>query len=352
MSKRVLVGILNWGLGHATRSVPVIRRFMAQGYEPVIASDGLALAWLRRTFPELPAEELPSSSVIYPRRGGGLLRPWVGMQLLAKARAFRAEKRLAARWARRYGAEMIFSDNRPAFHVPGIRSVYMTHQLHVEAGIFSGAATRLHRRLMRPFDEIWVPDFDGTPNLAGRLAHPAPPSLPVKYLGPLSRLHSRKPATVIDWLLVVSGPEQQRTQLENALIRHAALFDGRVTLVRGTLRQPRPKIPSHWQVVDLAGTKELERLAAQARLIVSRSGYSSVMDWFVLRRKAILIPTPGQPEQQYLARHLEATGLYPFVPQNDLARIAHIDLSHYFDYSPFKNTQTHDHPYAIQATHS
>ena len=339
MQARILVGILNWGLGHAARSIPVIRDFMARGFEPVIVSDGLALDFLRNHFPEAVFEKWPSLRIRYPENPN-LFPVFIAENALRNLKNIAAERHRISELVQRYRPQVIFSDNRPFFRHPGVHSIYMTHQLQVPAGRFQKTASRLHRRWMDAFDEIFVPDYALPPGLSGRLGHPSENIPAVKYIGPLTRFDSKGDDIPLDWLLLLSGPEKQRTLLEKLLIRHQNLFGGRVCLVRGTDRIPRLEYPAHWEVFDLLHGRALAARIRGARKILSRSGYTSVMDWFLLRKKAVLIPTPGQGEQEYLARHLAKTRLFPFVEQTHLEQIAHVRYEQYYRFDTLKPAYT------------
>ncbi|NPA43240.1 MAG: glycosyltransferase [Chlorobi bacterium] len=322
--KRILVGVLNWGLGHATRMVPVIRDLIRQNYEPVIASDGAALEWLRRAFPDLAYAELPSYKVRYPR-----LPVWMPFYLAVLAwkgrRILQSASVETRRIVRHFDIKGIISDNRPGVRVEGLPAVYVTHQLHVEAGPFSRWATARHRALYAPFDRIWVPDAEKEPFLSGRLGHPSriPPG--VEYIGILSRFEAPSalpPAGGPDWLVVLSGPERQRTALEEEVVRIPWLREAQTVLVRGTRAPRAADYPPHWEVIDLADTALLENLILRAKKLILRSGYSSVMDLTALGKQALLVPTPGQYEQEYLAAYLSERGYFPSIRQGRVAEAA------------------------------
>ncbi len=342
MSSRVLVGILDWGLGHATRSAPVIRKFIQDGYEPVIISAGTSLEWLKNEFPELKTHSLPSLRIRYPSRFSFMLPWYTGWQLWQSRQAFRNEQKMVEKWTGYYRPVLIFSDNRPAFFSTRVKSIYMTHQLRVLAPFASRLATALHRRLMEPFTEIHVPDFEKEPSLSGKMGHPTEIPKKVKYIGPLSRYTYKPAVEKTDWLILLSGPEKQRTVLENIILEHPHLFQGRVVLIRGTTQRAQKAFPSQWEVLDLANGLEVYRHALQARRILSRSGYSSLMDWFSWRRKALLVPTPGQPEQVYLARHMQHLKWFPCIPQHRLHLLNTHETTSFFRFINSEKPLAHD----------
>ncbi len=328
--KRILVGVLNWGLGHATRSVPVIRALKERDFEPVIASDGTAGKFLRQYFPQLPYIELPGWRVVYPRMAG-LTPVSLAMQSLSWYRLYKRELELTQKIIKEYRIEGIISDNRPGIYSQAVPSVYITHQLHVRAGMFTSVVSAMHRKRYEKYDEIWVPDRPEPPYLSGILGHPEKKSPKIKYIGLLSRFNYEPEPDVKDteYLIVLSGPEKQRTMLENYLLTSHRLFGTKVTLVRGTSKPVEKQVPSQWKIIDFADTLTLKNLILRAEKLILRSGYSSIMDLVALRKKAVLIPTPGQKEQEYLAEFLEKQKMFPSVAQQNINKIPEIHWQNY-----------------------
>jgi len=330
-SRRILYGVLNWGAGHATRSIPVIHDLLRQGFEPVIASDGLVLRILREEFPRLKFLELPSYNVRYAAKSAYLL-PQLILQLPRWYAVWKQERRLTARWVKEFNIQGIISDNRPGVWVPDIPSVYITHQLEVPAYALTRPATFFHKQLYKNYTRMWVPDRKEMPYLSGRLGHPPNPPAQTEYIGILSRFSPKKRNSIsedIDWLFVLSGPENQRTLFENEILRHKDFWKGKVVLVRGTDRPAIGSFPEGWEIHNFSNSLTLKSLLVRAKKIILRSGYSSVMDMVALQKKAILVPTPGQPEQEYLGKFLMRNKYFPMVSQSRLDEISHISLNAY-----------------------
>ena len=126
-SPRILVAALDWGLGHATRSMPLIKALLTAGAEPILASSGPALALWRQAYPDLVHEPLPAYDIRYspgPSQVTALLR-----QVPRLLRTIRAEQQATQALARRYGIQGILSDHRYGVRVRGIPSVFIAHQL-------------------------------------------------------------------------------------------------------------------------------------------------------------------------------------------------------------------------------
>lgn len=312
----VLVAPLNWGLGHATRCIPVIRELLAQGYMPLLASDGVALDLLRKEFPQLQSLELPSYQIEYAKKGSDF--KWKMLKNLpTMIEAVRAEKKLVKQWVRDFNLCGIISDNRLGVFSKKVPSVFMTHQLNVLTGNTSWLTGKMHRAIIDKFDECWVPDTDGFVNLSGKLGHLEQQWDKVRYIGPLSRFEKREETKTFDLTIVLSGPEPQRTMLEDILKKETKRFNGRVMLIRGVV-EPRQTVltQKHVTTYNFMASDELEKTLNQSRLVLSRSGYTTVMDLSKLGIKSFFIPTPGQYEQEYLARKLRHDGFVPYAKQD------------------------------------
>ncbi|MFN8352383.1 MAG: glycosyltransferase [Flavobacteriales bacterium] len=306
---RILVAPLDWGLGHATRCIPVIEQLLALGARPVIGADRSPLALLREAFPELPHVRIPGVEVRYARGRSQALA--MAAQFPALLRSVRTEQRLLADLRRTQHLDAVISDQRFGLHAPGLPSVLITHQVFPFTPLAQGLLRRYNLRAMERFHRCWIPDHAQAPGLAGALAHGAGLPRNARYIGPLSRLSAAQ-ATPPDGpyriVCVISGPEPQRGLLEEALLGQLQRIEGRHLLVRGV---PAPAVDAMRGNVRCIGHLGAEALAGallQAELIVSRTGYTTVMDLEHLGRRALLIPTPGQPEQEYLGGLHGATG--------------------------------------------
>lgn len=204
--------------------------------------------------------------------------------------------------------DVVISDNRFGLWHPNVHTIFITHQLYLKAPVFAGIAGRINRKYMKRFNELWVPDFEDAANsLCGELSHGAVPVHPIiKYIGPQSRLYDMEHAASSRsnrYLALLSGPEPQRTMLENILLSKFTDPSKPIAIVRGTSLS-LAKQPDHIDVYDFPDAATLRQLILSAETVICRSGYSSLMDLHLLGKKnLLLVPTPGQPEQEYLARY-------------------------------------------------
>lgn len=317
MKKRILVAPLNWGLGHATRSIPIIKALIEHGFEPVIASDGTALSLLKKEFPKLETVELPSYDITYPKKGKFFKLNLVkGSPKMLKA--IKNEKKALKSIIETYRIDGVISDNRLGMYSKKVPSVFITHQLQVLSGNTTWLSTKIHQNIINHFDECWVPDHQGEPNLSGKLGHIKSHGIPIKYIGPLSRFNKIETEKKYDVMVLLSGPEPQRFMLEEKLLMAFESFEGTVLFVKGTVENEQ-KITEkgNMTIYNFMTSELLEKALNESELIVSRSGYTTVMDLAKLNKKAFFIPTPGQFEQEYLAKRLTEDGIVPSCNQDD-----------------------------------
>jgi UDP:flavonoid glycosyltransferase YjiC (YdhE family) len=313
----VLVSPLNWGLGHATRDIPVIRSLLAHGHEVTIAGCGNALSALQQEFPACRSLTFADYSVPLSADRLFLARFVASFPLLLQGIA-KERRNLAAILAEdRY--DLIISDNRLGIYSDTVPSLFITHQLHYHlpwiAWPFELAGVRLNSYLHGKFDRVIVPDnAPGPCSLAGKLsrADTVLTRSRAYYAGILTSTRRRAIPQDLDYLILISGPEPQRTGLEKRLLPEAENLPGTVAVLLGSPN--RAGIDEHagrCTVQSYASTEEKELLMNRAKCIICRSGYTTMMELAELgKRTALLIPTPGQPEQEYLARYYEKNGWF------------------------------------------
>ena len=322
---KILVAPLNWGLGHASRCVPLIHRLLDEGHEVVIGGDGMSFTLLRKHFPKLRYVYLAPLDLHYSRSGN---QTWAMLKAIPQLLLWRNKDRLmlkAILQEEHFG--QVISDNRPGLYNKQVECIYITHQLQIRLTKTwqwaEAMASRIHARMYTRFNKVWIPDYeDINHSLAGELSHPSNLRLSRKmtafqYIGPLSRFHSpitHKPSPInYEVVAVLSGLEPQRTLLEQELIERYSGKEERVLIVQGLVNHPNTRIKrGNLTIVPSMADAELVPALLNARHIIARSGYSTIMDLGALGLLSVgnnkplpvhieLIPTPGQPEQEYLA---------------------------------------------------
>ena len=331
INARILVAPLDWGLGHATRCIPLIRELLAQGADVWLAGEGAQESLLKTEFPALPFLSLPGYRINYSKTSGGLF--WKMIQQGPKMRAaIQYENRWLKKMIDEHGFDAVISDNRYGLYHASVHCVFMTHQLTIKNPLGKWAEKLLQKinyQYINRFSECWVPDLsvgqeskDKEKNLAGELSHPKiKPTIPVHYIGLLSRFEKKDlPEKQRHLLIILSGPEPQRSMLEEKIITDIAHYTGTATIVRG-LPGMDSLIPSSNMIkfYNHLSSDELNNEMLEAEYIISRSGYSTVMDSMKLQKKSILIPTPGQTEQEYLGRYLMEKGFIVCMSQKEFS---------------------------------
>jgi uncharacterized protein (TIGR00661 family) len=317
--KKVLIAPLDWGLGHATRCIPVIRELLNRNCQVYIAGNGASLTLLKEEFPSLTFFTLPGYNPIYPVDNKMV---WVMIKQLPKfVRTIRKEHVEIEKLVSQHNINVVISDNRYGCWSAKVTSVFMTHQLNISLPAFvkwmKPFVKIVNKKLIRKFASCWIPDFpDADNSLAGDLIGDRK-NLSVKttYVGPLSRFQREETNEIkYDIVSILSGPEPQRTILEESIKDQLNKLSLRSFLVRGI---PTESSSSKYHA-DFLNSKALQTVISQSSIVIARSGYSTILDLAALGKKAIFIPTPGQTEQEYLADRLDKKRVACNIRQNNM----------------------------------
>ena len=311
MGKNILICPLNWGLGHATRCVPIIKDLTNQGNKVIIAADEGPLAFLQKEFPDHKFIKFPGFSPKYSRSNTQVFRM---MRAFPGAlRDFRRDHKTVESIVKNYNIDTVISDNRFGCWSKQAHSVFMTHQLHIQVPKVWKWSTPIinlfNNSYIKKYDEVWVPDVEDEPSLGGKLSHPALNGVNTKYIGHLSRFSSDNQSfteKTNKFLVILSGPEPQRTMFENIVLKQARETKDNILILRAKPDSSEllRDVPDNVSMFNHVDDDMFVKLVNSAEIIICRGGYSSLMDLKALGRTAFLVPTPGQTEQEYLARHL------------------------------------------------
>jgi uncharacterized protein (TIGR00661 family) len=309
--RRILIAPLDWGLGHASRCVPLIHALLANGAEVILAADRKPLELLRSEFPALEWQRFPGYGLRFP--SGGHLMLSLTLQIPKLIRGIAREHRLLQEIILEKKIDAVISDNRYGLWSGLVPCIFITHQLFIRAPFGSRLLNLLNKSIISRYSECWVPDQEGTPNYSGELSHKNSKPANTWYIGTLSRF-STSPEIAqglnYDLLFIVSGPEPQRS-----------IFENKIRLQLKELRSPlkylivqglpdTPGLPDTQGLpvtsVPHLSSSEMQKAIMAADLIVSRPGYSTIMDLSRFDKKAVFVPTPGQSEQIYLGEKLKS----------------------------------------------
>lgn len=320
---RVLIAPLDWGLGHATRCIPIIFKLLQQNCEVLVAAEASGKILLQKEFPGLIFIELRGYRIQYSRTTF-----WMPVKILLQLPkliyCIYAEKRWLKKAVDKYKIDAVIADNRLGLSHKKIPCAYITHQLQIKTGgrFTESIVQKIHYHFINKYTRCWVPDAGGEVNLAGELSHPVIlPHVQVVYLGPLSRFEKIDAAIKYDLCVILSGPEPQRSIFEKIILTGLKDFKGTVFLLRGLPGNSLlPESNSNsLQIHNHLAAAELNLVLQQSKIIICRAGYTTIMDLVKLQKKAILVPTPGQTEQAYLACYLQEQNLFYSVQQKDFS---------------------------------
>lgn len=331
-AKTILVCPLDWGLGHATRCIPLIRSFLVENNRIIIGTSGKQEALLQQEFPTLQFINLDGYNVEYPEKGGMTFK--MLMQLPQIKKAIKQEHQWLDKIIDEYNIDKVVSDNRYGLWSTKVESVLVTHQIFIKAAVGEWVIEKMLQQHLNNFGEIWIPDVAGPTNLSGDLAHKKALPSNYKFIGLLSRFsHDVVPSSVLrdekmyreasdyeyDFMAIISGPEPQRTIFENLILEQAQRSNLKGVLVRGlpnveedlVVNNPNLTIFNHLE------TDEFLDYLQKSKTVICRSGYSTLMDLTVLNKKAVFVPTPGQTEQEYLAKYHQEKGSFAYQQQSE-----------------------------------
>jgi predicted glycosyltransferase len=350
---KVLLSPLDWGLGHATRCIPIIQELRNMGCEVVLATSGAPAQLLAREFPDLETKLLEGYDIKY--NAGSSLFGSILLQMPGILKTIKKEHRWLNKLLQHEKFDLVISDNRPGFWTKRAPSIYITHQLLIQSGKgkwLNHLLQKLHTSYIKKFSAVWVPDAEGIQNLAGELSNPAKQLVKPTYIGLLSRFeYDLSIKEEYDLLVLLSGPEPQRTMLEQKLLQELANYNGKTVLVRGLPASTNllPHLPQHITSYNHLPAVDLQQKMLASKLILCRSGYTTLMDLLKLKRKAMLIPTPGQPEQEYLAACMYKQNYFPYLSQKEFVLQKALEAVKLFDYkNNFNNYSFHSYKKTLQ----
>lgn len=329
-TKRILIAPLDWGLGHTSRCLPVIRYLQGLGHHVVVAGNAWQRQFINKSCQGIETINLDGYEVSYGKKGNGFMFSMF-RQMPKLLSAVRKENDWLIEQTAKVQFDGIISDNRYGIFHKRIPSVIMTHQLQVRTGLGKVAnemLRRLHYKYLLRFNKCWVVDVAGKECLGGKLSHPKSIPANASYIGLLSQFDRNTPQDEQHLLILLSGPEPQRSMLSEILWKQLLTYKGKIVFVEGSnSAAQRTMIPSNVSYHKQLTKTELQPILEQASMVICRSGYSTLMDLVALGKKAIIIPTPGQTEQVYLGKYLHQQEVFYMAPQKSFKLQASLDAA-------------------------
>lgn len=322
--QKILFAPLDWGLGHATRCVQLIDDMLDEGHEVILCGSGGAADFLKRRYPALLFLDSPGYSIYYPRKGSMILS-MIRQSPKVLYRIYQ-EHRWLKKIIRQHRIDKVISDNRYGMWSKEAESIFITHQINIQcpAGwkFLQPLLQKFVRYFISKYDECWIPDDPGETNLSGALSHGRSLPANTSYIGTLSRfspLMEYEGGSAYDICVLLSGPEPHRSDLEKKVIRQLLPLSLRVIIVRGKPGEQKViRLRKGFHLVPHLEDDMLVSALENSDLVICRSGYSTIMDLMSIGISTILVPTPGQTEQEYLAKYLGGKGLFTVVEQEFL----------------------------------
>ncbi|MHC1703589.1 MAG: glycosyltransferase [Tenuifilaceae bacterium] len=324
---RVLVCPLGWGLGHASRLIPIIARLQKEGFEVITAGDELQIQFISSFFPDIKTINFQSFKVRLSK-GSSQLFPILGISVRLPYHIIREHFTLK-RIVKEHGINLIISDNRYGLWHKNLKTVIITHQLRVlfpkPFRFLEPVGELFVRYFAQKFTYCWIPDFPEEINLAGKLSHPSKTPLNSRYIGLLSRFNDYKNeyySHAWDLVGIVSGPSPQREILINSIAHLAKQKNLKTLIIKGNPDDGTTIIENDG--VYYAGhlnDNDFVNAIKSTKYLITRAGYSTIMDLSALGVSGLIVPTPGQTEQEYLAEYLSKKGIFKACKQKDLINI-------------------------------
>lgn len=307
-NRKILFAALDWGMGHVTRSIGLLKELETENSITIACTpeqQKLFASYLSKVqFVQLDGYNLQFS-------GRGTWNLDLLKQSFSFLKAIRRENEFVAAHIKKHETNLIISDHRYGFFHPEIESIFVTHQLHLPLSNWYAPIQKWHEKKLRCFNKLWILDSTNH-TLAGKLSQPIRHPQ-INYIGFRSRLTMQQENPVYDYLIVISGPEAYATLLLGEVLRKVDFGHKKIAVLHPGFFQPPSGLNMEISFFKTGDLQADDRLFAQSETIISRAGYSTLMDLKTIDKKGILIPTPGQAEQIYLAKHLKDDSQFQFI---------------------------------------
>ena len=322
----ILICPLEWGLGHAARMIPIARKLREMNYNVIIASGDEHLALFRNELTGLSYINFKGFKPGYSR----YLPQYLFLLFKIPGLIFNiiSEHSRLKRIIAEYKIDLVISDNRFGLWNKNITSVYVTHMplipLPKPLKFLEPVGVFLHRKIIEKYTFCFIPDMPGDINLTGRLSHGLRLPGNVRFVGILSRFMGTEktfqdPLKIAHNTVILSGPEPQREIFKQKLIKVLKDKEPMTLMLEGKpAKQGEIKRNGNITFYNHLPASGMKEIIEDSEYIISRSGYTTIMELVSLKCTALIIPTPGQTEQEYLAEYLAEKGWFITMSQNKI----------------------------------
>ncbi|MCF7861519.1 hypothetical protein K9M79_04715 [Candidatus Woesearchaeota archaeon] len=323
---KILYACNSIGLGHATRSMPLIESLIEKKHEVHILSHFRSLAYLKDYFKKNVKKyyDVPDYSIekIFNKEKFSVLNMMIKTPTLITD--FKREHKEFLKIHREENFDRVVTDSRYGIYGPGADCFLFAH--HIKFSLeFSPYITErftegFYYTMQNRFKNILIPDFEEDGGVGGGLCHDFRylSKEKVKYLGITSMIRKEKVKEDIDYFISISGPEPQRTIFENKIMKGVHRLKGKVVITLGKPEITEVKRRGNLTIYGCFDRKKQQEHMNRAKMVISRSGYTTLMELAELGKNALLVPTKGQPEQEYLSKYLMEKGIWYSVDQDHL----------------------------------
>lgn len=302
--KKVFISPLDWGLGHTTRCIPIINALKKLGYKVWIGANEEQRKLLEQELDNVGYISFNGYNISYPSANNMILK--MGSQIPKILYRIHSEQKELEKLIQKYNFDLVISDNRFGLYSNKIPSIYISHQINIQAPLgINKILYNFHKNYINKFSQCWIPDNKKTEeSLGGRLSHGG-----IKenyhYLGLLSRFESPSSSVINEYsyLAIISGPEPQRSIFEKKIINLFESKKEKCAILGGKPLEDKSNSNKNIDYYSHLDSKKMEELISLSQNIICRPGYSSIMDFTVLQKPLLFVPTPGQTEQEYLAKY-------------------------------------------------
>ena len=329
---KIIYGVCSWGLGHATRSLPVIRKLIKENHDLTIISYGRSLEVLKKElgknheyidipdYPMLLSENsrqfMAKSMIYWPKFIGGIHKGFSKLKKILENEKY----------------DRIISDARYDIYSRSIPSFFISHQMRImnplRIKMLENGSEKFNLFFFKRFCGVIVPDYKED-NLSGSLSHNLKKidENKLHYVGVLSDFKKTTVKKDIDYLISISGPEPQRTMFEERLLSQVESLDGKIVITLGKAEKQEKLDNKKIETYSFLSKEKREEFLNRSKLVVSRSGYSTILDLSIIGTKAIMSPTPGQIEQEYLSQYHNKMNTFYSVNQNNLDLVDDVKIA-------------------------
>ncbi len=299
----IFISPLDWGLGHTTRCIPIAKELHNRGHKIIFGVNDEQKFLLKQELDFGNYIQFEGYNIQYPKG-----RSMAVKMLLESPKVLtriRTEHNELEGLIDKHKLDLVISDNRFGLYTQKIPCIYITHQINIQGpNLIKKQLHKIHGRYINRFTHCWIPDSEGKINLGEELSHGKLHDN-CSYIGTLSRFHQKAISENedIDYLAIISGPEPQRSEFESIIINEfKKLNKNQCAIVAGKPLSKRQELIENIHYFSHLNSSEFFKLICRSKKIICRPGYSTIMDLSSLQKPAHFIPTPGQTEQEYLAK--------------------------------------------------